>query len=484
MQPNPFLVDRIWTPQVRSFYRSQFQEMLLMDRAHGMMLVKQGLLDREDYRTIAAGLDRVERSLKEEDLDGELGDLYFNITRKLYDFVGERTGCLLHVGRSRNDMVCACCRMQARGALLGLMDRMNGLMELLLKLAEEHVGTVITYYTYGQPSQPGTFGHYLMLVFQLLSRDYVRLQAAYRNANRSPMGAAAGIGTSFPLDPAYTARLLGFDGVIEHSLDAISSPDYLLEAEAAVTILMSGMSRLAQDLFSWASYESQLLDCDDSIASGSSIMPQKKNPECFEHMRAQSARAVGMFADAMALARNTTLFPNVESTVDLFYDFGPWMEEAEKVLGLLEAGLQNSRVRRERSYEYTRDNFTAASTMAETLAQRTGVPFTETHHVIAGMVRRLMEADDLRADALTGKLLEEVSEQVLGRPIVMTDEEVRRMADPLLCLEGKVTGGTPKPEDLRALLRKGRETLEEQVQWLGRSRRQIEEAYEQLRRGL
>ncbi len=484
MQKNQYLVKKIFQDQIQASYRDQFHEMIYMDKAHGIMLVRQGLLDAEDYRVIADGLDRVEKDLKEEDLKGDLGDLYFNVTQKLYDIIGEKTGCLIHVGRSRNDMMCACNRMQIRRELTELMEEMNGLRELLLDLAEEHTETVITYYTYGQPAQPGTYGHYLLLVSELLSRDYTRLQAAYRNTNRSPMGAAAGIGTGYPLDLPCCAKLLGFDSVVEHSIDAVASTDYLLEAEAAITIMMSNMSKVAQDFFFWASYEYRLLDCNASIVSGSSIMPQKKNPELFEHMRAQTARAMGMFSDALEMSRNTTLFPNMESILDMFSDFGIWMKEVKKVLGLLKEGLKNTKIRKKESYEYTHNNFTGASSMAEYLARKYQVPFTETHEIIHDMLSQLMENDTLEVQYMTGELMKEVSEKILGRALVMTDEEVRQMLDPMFCLNEKVTGGTPKPEDTKQLISGNRKMLEEQKQWLEKCKEQINRAYEQIRKGV
>lgn len=484
MALDPYIVKNIWEPCAKEFYRQQFHEMILMDKAHGIMLVKQELLRAEDYRTIAGGLDRVEETLKEEDIRGELNDLYFNLTQQLYETIGEETGCLVHVGRSRNDMECTCNRMQVRREILDILQQMNEVMETLLKLADENVDTVITLFTFGQPAQPGTFAHYLMLIFDLLSRDYVRLQAAYQNANRSPMGAAAGIGTGFPLDPQYISDLLGFDSVIDNTIDAIASPDYLLETEADIAIMASNLSKIAQDLFFWASYEYRILDCSSSIATSSSIMPQKKNPTCFERMRAQSGRATGMLAEALALNRNTTLFPNMESTIDMFYVFGSAVRETRTALGLLKVGLENSAIRKEVSYEYTRNNFTGATTMAEYLSQQYHIPFTETHHIIHDMVCRLMENGTLEAGYLTGSLMAEISEKVLGKAIIMTDEEVQRMVDPMFCLERKVTGGTPKPRDTRKLIAKNKELLARQKQWLEDASSKILHAYGQIQKGI
>ena len=485
MALDPYIVQNIWEPCAKEFYRRQFHEMILMEKAHGIMLARQGLLEAEDYRLLADGLDQVEKTLREEDIHGEYNDLYFNLTRKLYDIVGEEKGCLLHVGRSRNDMECACNRMQIRRELLDLLEQLSEVMETLLDVAEQNVDTVIAFFTFGQPAQPGTYAHYLMLAFDLFARDCTRLRAAYQNTNRSPMGAAAGIGTSFPLDPKLVSELLGFDAVIENSLDAVSSPDYLLEVEADTAIMASNLSKIAQDLFHWASQEYHILDCDGAIATTSSIMPQKKNPTCFERMRAQSGRAAGMLAEAMALSRNTTLFPSMEATIDMFYVFGFAMEETRKALGLLQVGLRHSQIRRDVARTFARDSFTGATAMAEYLSQTYQIPFAETHRILHGMIDRLTaEKGGARIRDLTGALLAEVTGELLDKPIVMTDVEVQHLLEPEFCLEQKLTGGTPKYRDTIQLIEKNRAVLHDLRAWLKETEGRIQSAYAQVRQGL
>lgn len=239
MAIHPYIVAQIRSPTAKSFYRSQFHEHIWKKKAHGKMLVKQGLLSSEDYKQISWALDQVEHTLQEDQIDGNLVDLYFNIMKSMYHLIGEEIGCRIHVGRSRNDMNCTCNRMAMRRELVRLMERINRIMELLLALAAENIDVIITYYTYGQPAQPGTYGHYLMMLFQMLERDFRRLLAAYATINMSPMDSATGMGTQYPPDPAYTARLLGFDGVIPHSTDAISSTDYMLESSSAIANIMT-----------------------------------------------------------------------------------------------------------------------------------------------------------------------------------------------------------------------------------------------------
>lgn len=373
-------------------------------------------------------------------------------------------------------MYAACNRMQLRRDDLELTGKILGLMEAVLKTAEENMDTVITYYTYGQPAQPGTYGHYLMLLFELFVRDYIRFQAAYQNINRSPMGAATGIGTQFPLDPEYTAELLGFDSVIGHSLDAISGADCLLETECAMAVMSTNLSKAAQDFMFWSSYECRFMDGDSSICSSSSIMPQKKNQICNEMVRIRSGHAIGILADSLALVRNTSLFPNNESNTDIFLIFENGLRETLCSLGLLQVVIENTVIRKREAYAYTGNNFTGASTMAEYLAQEYQVPFTQTHHIVGGMIRRLMDADKMDIRYLTGKMMEEVSREVLGHAILMTDRQVQEMLDPVFCLNCKVTGGTPKSEDMAEIIRRGRETLKRLADWHDSCVQKLEEA--------
>ncbi len=462
MAIHPYIVSQIRTPTARSFYRSQFHEHIWMQKAHGKMLVKQGLLPFEDYKKIKEALEQVEQTLTEEQIDGNLIDLYYNIMKNVYALVGEDIGCRIHIGRSRNDMNCTCNRMALRREILVLMEKVQQVMVLLLKQAQKNRDVTITYYTYGQPAQPGTYGHYLLMLFAMLSRDFQRLQAAYATTNVSPMGAATGIGTQYPLDPAYTAQLLGFDCVIAHATDAISSTDYILEAASAVTNLMTTVSRFAHDLIFWSSYECPLLNCENSIATSSSIMPQKKNPVCFELLRSRSARASGILHEGVAMTRSTSLFVSNDAVVEFFGKMSGYMEEADRTMDLLEIILLNTTVNRDYAKSAVKHNFSSASCAAEYLAIQAHVPFTRTHDIVGNMVKKLMETENLDIQHVRGPLLAAASEEVLGTPLPLSDEHVIAMMDPVLSLERLMSGGTPKSSDMEELITAGWDTLKQQ----------------------
>ncbi|WNC12309.1 argininosuccinate lyase [Brevibacillus brevis] len=479
MRLSEVFVNEGVVPTLMMDFHSHRYEMTMMNKAHGLMLVKQGLLDKQSYRKIADGLDKVLNSFRAEDLDGQKGDLYFNLQLAMYQFVGEKVGCQIHLGRSRNDMLGAVYRMETRRALWQVMEHLLSLKRTLLKKAEENLDTVITFYTFGQPAQPGTIAHYYLMLFDALSRDFTRLKAAYLNTNRSPMGAAAGIGTSYPLDRQFVCDLLGFDSVIENSMDSIGSTDYLLEIEMALSLLMSNISKAASDHFFWATDECRTLECGFEVSDGSSIMPQKKNPVALELIRSKSAHCAGVLMDGLMANRNTSMFPNYDS-LEARSTFWNGISEATRVLAIFEDVLNYSEVRKEQSYERTKNNFTSAATMAEILSQKYDIPFEDSHHVIGGMIRRLMNQGSLDVKNMTGALLSEVAKETMGIEIMMTDEEVASMMDPLYCLQGKVTGGTPKPADSQKMLTKNRSVLEEETKWLAAAKQQVNSAYERI----
>ncbi len=461
-------------------FRTQRYELSMMNKAHGKMLVKQGYLSLEDYRQIAHGIDQVLATMTEEDIRPQQSDLYGNMTDQLYAVVGKELGEKIHMGRSRNDMGCTFRRMTVRKSISGMAALVLKVMETLLGKAEENLDTIMTFYTFGQPAQPGTLGYYYLWVFESFSRDFQRLAAAYANANRCAMGAAAGIGTNFNLDRQYVSDALGFDSVIENTMDAITSPDYLLEVESAYANMMSSLSRIAQDMFFWASSECGILHCDSTISEGSTIMPQKNNPCAIELLRAKTGHAIGLLNEGLALMRNTSFFPNIENSREMFHIYDAQADEVEAALRLFLDVLDHSSINREKAYQMALDSFTGASTAAEYIAEKYDLPFTRTHHVIGDMIRKLMQDGTLEAKYLTSGLLADASEKVFGKRIVLSDKQVQQLIDPKFCLECKITGGTPKHEDSVKMLSQCRTRYTSQKAWLDRANEKVAHAYAAL----
>lgn len=469
-------------PNVVKNYRNQFAELIILNKAYGLMLVKQRLMDKADYDRIAAGLDQVRSSLHESDMDGKKHDLFFNVEQALNQQIGEETACKLHTGRSRNDIYYTITRMEIRKSLWAVMEQVLLLQSALLESAREHTESVLPYYSYGQPAQPGTLAHYYLAVTEGLNRDFTRLKSAYANTNVSVVGSCACIGTSFPVDREMMRDLLGFDSIMENTLDAVAAVDFILEAEAAIAIMMASISKVAADLFFWATDECRIMDFGYEIATGSSIMPQKKNAAGIESIRAKSSHAAGLLVGGLTGSRSTSLFP-VRDNFEMTFLYWENVEESIKALGMFRDDLRYMKIRRQTAYERANKGFTGASAMAEYLAQTYGIPFVQTHHVVGGMVKTLMEKDALNVENMTSDLLKDVSKEVLGREIVMSDAEIARLLDPAWGLEAKVTGGTPKKSDALAMLERLQGTHRMNGDWLGSAKKTVEDAYARVEKG-
>lgn len=460
-------------------YRYRGENLGRLNRAFAKMLNEEGLLSDEDYRAIDRGLVSIQKKVAEEDIDPDKGDIHFLYEQALFGEIGAETGSRLHVGRSRNDMYFTLWRMSVREALQKAMAEILELQRLLEIEAAKNLETVIPYYTYGQPSQPGTWGHYLMSIHELLAGDLRRMRAAYKTVNRCPMGAAAGIGTAFAINKSRLCELLGFDSVIDNTLTAISAVDYYLETECALAVLNTTLSRVSSDFMFFASAECGILNCDTSICGGSSIMPQKKNAEAVEIIRARSTQFPGYLMSSLMAAGSATLFPSHE-TYAFFDRFWENVNALIENMQLFRLVLEHSHIEKDTARNRARDGFTAATAMAESLAIETGEPFTKNHHVVGGMIHALMDENRLCMEQMTPELLKQESLKVLGYEVVKTDEELAGMLDPLASLDAKAAGGTPKPEDTRLLLENGRRQRLEDEAWLQRAVMQVEDGYGQI----
>lgn len=451
----------------------------VLNRAYARMLAEQGIINKEEYNTISDGLVKIDGIVTEETVNSDKGDVFYLYEQALYDEIGEETACKLHTGRSRNDIYFALWRMSLREAVQKVIEEILDFQRLLEIKISENMETIIPYYTYGQPAQPGTWGHYLMTVHGFLECDVKRLRAAYENVNQSPMGAAAGIGSAFPLDKYRMSELLGFDAVIENSMAANSAVDYYLEALSAMAIVNTTIGRVSNDLMFFADMNCNILACDMTLCGGSSIMPQKKNLEAAGSLRARYNSFAGYLMTCFTAAGSVSLFP-VQETYLYFQHLWENVDQLISDLRILGLVIERSEINRERAFSCTRDGFTASTAMAEALADETGQPFVKVHHVVGGMIRTLMDEKRLKVENMTSELMKRESERVLGYELIKDDREIAQMLDPLKSLNEKKTGGTPKPEDVEELLIKGKKVRIENEKWLLEAKKRIEAAYAQL----
>jgi argininosuccinate lyase len=418
-------------------------------RAHAKMLAARGIIDAQDLADIERGLASIREEIVagrfEWSLDAE--DVHLNIERRLTALVGD-AGKRLHTGRSRNDQVATDIRLYMREALDDIGALIVTLQRALIDLAEQHADTVMPGFTHLQVAQPVTFGHHLLAYYEMLKRDRERLADCRKRVNRLPLGAAALAGTSFPIDRELVARELGFDGVCENSLDAVSDRDFAIEFCAAASLIMIHLSRFCEELILWMSPRFGFITLPDRFCTGSSIMPQKKNPDVPELARGKTGRVVGhlmgllMLMKAQPLAYNKDnqedkepLFDTVDTLVDTLAIF------AEMVPGIAP--------RPEAMRAAAREGFATATDLADYLVKR-GTPFRDAHEAVARAVR----AAEARGCDLADLSLEELRSFAPG-----IDDDVYQV----LTIEGSLAArnhrGATSPQQVRAAILRARAEL-------------------------
>ena len=375
-----------------SFDRALWREDLWQNRVHARMLHAVGLLSAEELEAILKGLDRIEEEIEtgtfpwREDLE----DVHMNLEARLIELVGPPGG-KLHTARSRNDQVATDFRLFLRAAIDELLALLLELRRVLVREAERHLEPlyVLPGYTHLQRAQPILLSHWFLAYYEMLGRDAGRFKDARERLNESPLGAAALAGTGFPIDRHFTAKELGFKAPMRNSLDAVGSRDFALEVLSALNIGQLNLSRLAEELILYSTEEFGFVEVPDAFATGSSIMPQKKNPDILELIRAKAGRVLGALVGLSAVVKGLPLAYNK----DLQEDKEPLLDALATYrdsLKLLAAMLPGLTWNRERMWRAAEGGYTLATELADYLAEK-GLPFREAHHVVGRLVRRLVE---------------------------------------------------------------------------------------------
>lgn len=418
--------------------------------AHARMLAKVGILTAAECRAIEKGLQDIQLAIERGDFAWSvaLEDVHMNIEVRLTAQIGE-AGKKLHTARSRNDQVATAVRLYLRDAIDHIQDELQRLQQALLDVAEREADAIMPGFTHLQVAQPVTFGHHMMAWFEMLRRDHERLADCRRRLNVMPLGAAALAGTSFPIDRHYTAELLGFDAPAENSLDAVSDRDFAIEFTAAGALIMTHLSRFSEELILWSSAQFNFIDLPDRFCTGSSIMPQKKNPDVPELVRGKSGRVNGNLIALLTLMKSQPLAYNKDNQEDK----EPLFDTIDTLKGSLRAFadmIPALKVKRENMYRAARHGFATATDLADYLVRK-GVPFRTAHEIVGRAVRHGIE---------TSRDLAEMSLEELQGFSSMINADVFQV----LTLEGSVTarnhfGGTA-PEQVRAAVRRARERLQ------------------------
>ncbi|WP_249312754.1 argininosuccinate lyase [Congzhengia minquanensis] len=417
--------------------------------AHAEMLGRQGIIPKDDaaliVKTLGEILKDIENGKVEFSIDAE--DIHMNIETILTERIGD-AGKKLHTGRSRNDQVTLDLRMYLRDESDELIEMLKNTMTVLLDLASAHVDTIMPGYTHLQKAQPVTFAHHVMAYFQMFSRDLERLTDCRRRVNVMPLGSGALAGTTYPLDREFVAEKLGFDAVTSNSLDGVSDRDFVIEFLSVLSMIMMHLSRFCEELVLWSSHEFAFVEMDDSYSTGSSIMPQKKNPDVAELIRGKTGRVYGHLMSLLTTMKGLPLAYNKDMQEDKEAAFDA-LDTVKLCLPVFTNMVRTMKVNGEKMKQGAKGGFTNATDIADYLVKK-GVPFRSSHAIVGKMVARAVE---------TNRDLDEFSLSEFQEFSDLIEEDIYNAIDVATCVaERNITGG-PAKEQVQKEIDKGYEQL-------------------------
>lgn len=410
--------------------------------AHVMMLGRQGILTEEETEKIMEGLQGILSDVEAGTLEitDQYEDIHSFVEATLIDRIGE-AGKKLHTGRSRNDQVALDMKLYTRDAVEALDGLVEELLQALLSIMKEHVDTYMPGFTHLQKAQPITLAHHMGAYFEMFKRDHERLRDLYHRMNTCPLGSGALAGTTYPLDREYTAVLLGFDGPTLNSMDGVSDRDYLLELLSALSMIMMHLSRFSEEIIIWNTNEYKFVEIDDAYSTGSSIMPQKKNPDIAELVRGKTGRVYGALNSLLATMKGIPLAYNKDMQEDKEWAFDA-IDTAKGCLALFTGMLKTMEFNKDRMEESAKHGFTNATDAADYLVNH-GVPFRDAHGIVGQLVLTCIEKK-IPLDELT---LEEYK-----KICPVFEEDIYEAISLETCVNKRTTIGAP-----------GREAMEQAI---------------------
>ena len=431
----------------QKFYREDIEGSI----AHVTMLAKQGILTEQERDEIIAGLKGILEDVENGSLKitEEYEDIHSFVEANLIDRIGD-AGKKLHTGRSRNDQVALDMRLYTRKEVLAVDELLKELLETLLKLMEEHTATYMPGFTHLQKAQPVTLAHHVGAYFEMFKRDRQRLYDIYQRMNYCPLGAGALAGTTYPLDRDYTAQLLEFYGPTLNSMDSVSDRDYLIEFLSALSTVMMHLSRFSEEIIIWNSNEYRFVEIDDSYSTGSSIMPQKKNPDIAELIRGKTGRVYGALTSLLTTMKGIPLAYNKDMQEDKELTFDA-IDTVKGCLALFNGMVSTMRFRKDVMEASAKNGFTNATDAADYLVNH-GVPFRDAHGIVGRLVLYCLD----KGIALDDMTLEEY--QAIS-PVFEADiyEAIRLKT----CVEKRMTLGAPGQEAMKQVIALERQYLRE-----------------------
>ena len=432
-----------------TFDKRLFHEDVTGSIVHATMLAKQGILTEEERKSIVEGLTGILEDVDDGTLaiDETQEDIHSFVEATLIDRIGD-AGKKLHTGRSRNDQVALDMRLYTRARVAEIDGLLKKLLEAILDTMENNLDTYMPGFTHLQKAQPITLAHHYGAYFEMFKRDRQRLSDIYKRMNYCPLGAGALAGTTYPLDREYTARLLHFEGPTLNSIDSVADRDYLIEFLSALSTIMMHLSRFSEEIIIWNSNEYQFVELDDAYSTGSSIMPQKKNPDIAELVRGKTGRVYGALMALLTTMKGLPLAYNKDMQEDKEMAFDA-MDTAADCITLFTGMIQTMKFRKDRMAKSAMNGFTNATDAADYLVGK-GVPFRDAHGIIGRLVLYCIEKDT-SIDALSLEELRSIIDKF--------DEDIYDAISLKTCVEKRLTIGAPGEKMMKQVIEKNKEYL-------------------------
>ncbi len=419
--------------------------------AHAEMLGRCGIIPEADAqlicKTLGEILEDIENGKVQFEVDAE--DIHMNIEKILIERIGD-TGKRLHTGRSRNDQVALDIRMYLKDEIIEVKRMLTELLETLLVISENNLDTIMPGYTHLQRAQPITLAHHMMAYFQMFRRDIERLDDCYGRMDIMPLGSGALAGTTYPLDREFVADKLGFAGITENSLDGVSDRDFAIELASCLSIVMMHLSRFCEELILWSSAEFSFVEMDDAFSTGSSIMPQKKNPDVAELVRGKTGRIYGSLITLLTVMKSLPLAYNKDMQEDKEAIFDA-VDTVKGCLPVFVKMLSTMKIKKENMYRAAQGGFTNATDIADYLVKK-GIPFRSAHEIIGKMVLYCIN-NNKSIDQLTMDEFKGFSPNI--------EDDVYEEISLEKCVSGRSLPGGPAAESVKAAIESGRRFLQQ-----------------------
>ena len=475
------IVEYLIRPGIATDLSRSYQTTLDINRAHVIMLAEEGIIKKDVARRILEVTKEIAamRDNPDFEISPDVEDLYFNLERYLIQRTGIEIGGQQHTARSRNDLFATILRMDSRRYYLFLCELLIDLRRAFLALAKDNLDTVMAGYTHLQPSEPITFAHYCSAVLNAMERDFTRIGNAYAALNICPLGGCSMASTTFPINRQTTADLLGFDAFMSNSIDCVASRDYVMEVVGAFALAANTFSRIAQDMYVWATPEFNYIEVDDSVAVCSSIMPQKKNPITLEHLKGKAAHLEGFWVSAFSALKNIAFTHSRDASAEAPRFYWAALQEMEADIRLLAVTVKTLKVNKEHMIDVARENYCTVTELANYLVRYDGFSFRAAHEIVA-MVVDYMMTNNKKASEIGKTELSAICREMFGRDTTLTDGQIASALDPILNARSKKAHGGTSPDEVAFQLEKIERAIDADARLLAERQAKVAKAVEAL----